>query len=191
MIVSKITRDSLLQIQKEKKIVLEGNILKILEAESGDIEFEKYLRDAIERDKDGRRKRLEITKQIQSRNAELLESERDNKKLLGELNEALIITEQSKIEAEKAKDDALMDLDIIQKKSQFELIGIIVKISLAIICGVGVITTTMYGISILTESPETHVIGTAWSNMLGILLTNAFSIVGTVMGVKYALEKKK
>ena len=37
---------------------------------------------------------------------------------------------------------------------------------------------------------ETQVIGSAWSNMFGILLTNAFSIIGTIMGVKYANGKK-
>lgn len=191
MIVSKITRDALLLIKKEKKISLEGNILKILQAEPGDDEFEKYLLDAIEKDKEGRRRRLEITKQVQARNLELIESEIENKKLLEELNVALENAENSKSEAEQAKNDALMDLDILQKKSQFELIGSIVKISLVIICGVGIITTVMYGLSIISNSSETHVIGTAWSNMLGILLTNAFSIVGTIMGVKYASDKTK
>lgn len=191
MIVSKVIRDALLLIRKEKKISLEGNILKILQAEPGDEEFEKYLLDAIEKDKEGRRRRLEITKQVQARNLELIESEIENKKLLEELNIALENAEHSKLEAEQAKDDALMDLDILQKKSQFELIGSIVKISLVIICGVGIITTIMYGLSIVSNSSETHVIGTAWSNMLGILLTNAFSIVGTIMGVKYASEKTK
>lgn len=191
MIVSKVIRDALLLIKKEKKISLEGNILKILQAEPGDEEFEKYLLDAIEKDKEGRRRRLEITKQVQARNLELIESEIENKKLLEELNIALENAEHSKLEAEQAKDDALMDLDILQKKSQFELIGSIVKISLVIICGVGIITTIMYGLSIVSNSSETHVIGTAWSNMLGILLTNAFSIVGTIMGVKYASEKTK
>jgi hypothetical protein len=38
---------------------------------------------------------------------------------------------------------------------------------------------------------ETQVIGSTWSNMFGILLTNAFSIVGTIMGVKYASDKKQ
>jgi hypothetical protein len=36
---------------------------------------------------------------------------------------------------------------------------------------------------------DTQIIGSTWSNMFGILLTNAFSIVGTIMGVKYASEK--
>ena len=33
-------------------------------------------------------------------------------------------------------------------------------------------------------------ISLTWSNIIGILLTNAFSIVGTIMEVKYASEKK-
>jgi hypothetical protein len=37
---------------------------------------------------------------------------------------------------------------------------------------------------------EVNTIGPAWSNMFGILLTNAFSIVGTIMGVKYATKDK-
>jgi hypothetical protein len=43
----------------------------------------------------------------------------------------------------------------------------------------------MYVIAIMTGR-ETQIIGSTWSNMLGILLTNAFSIVGTITGVKYA-----
>ena len=37
---------------------------------------------------------------------------------------------------------------------------------------------------------ETQIIGSTWSNMLGILLTNAFSILGTIMGIKYASKEK-
>jgi Icc-related predicted phosphoesterase len=98
--------------------------------------------------------------------------------------------ELSKIEAIKAKDDALNDLDILQKKSETELIGTIIKVALIVIMGVGVITTLMYGIAMFTGK-DTQIIGSTWSNMFGILLTNAFSIVGTIMGVKYATEKKK
>ena len=49
----------------------------------------------------------------------------------------------------------------------------------------------MYGFAIaFADSNEVQMIGSTWSNMFGILLTNAFSIVGTIMGVKYASEKK-
>jgi hypothetical protein len=53
---------------------------------------------------------------------------------------------------------------------------------------VGVITTVMYATAMITGK-DTQIIGSTWSNMFGILLTNAFSIVGTIMGVKYASEK--
>jgi uncharacterized Tic20 family protein len=76
----------------------------------------------------------------------------------------------------------------MQKKSQFELIGTIVKVALFVIMGVGILTTVMYGLAIINDK-ETQIIGSTWSNMFGILLTNAFSIVGTIMGVKYASEK--
>jgi len=47
----------------------------------------------------------------------------------------------------------------------------------------------MYALA-LTTGADTQIIGSTWSNMFGILLTNAFSIVGTIMGVKYATEKE-
>ena len=48
----------------------------------------------------------------------------------------------------------------------------------------------MYMLSMITGK-DTQMIGSTWSNMFGILLTNAFSIVGTIMGVKYASENKE
>jgi hypothetical protein len=47
----------------------------------------------------------------------------------------------------------------------------------------------MFAISLLTKS-DNKIVESAWSNMFGILLTNSFSIIGTIMGVKYASEKK-
>jgi hypothetical protein len=48
----------------------------------------------------------------------------------------------------------------------------------------------MYAIAMMTGK-DTQIIGSTWSNMLSILLTNAFSIVGTIIGVKYASENNK
>ena len=50
------------------------------------------------------------------------------------------------------------------------------------------LTTLMYVIALLAGA-DTTLLGNAWSNMFGILLTNSFSIIGTIMGVKYATEK--
>ena len=190
MKVDKIVRDWLLEIQKKKRVSLEGNILKLIEAEEGDEEFKSYLQTSLDKDKDSRRKRLEVTKQVQERNKELLASEEENIRVNEELKTALQEAEDAKIEAVAAKDIALSDLDIIQKKSQTELISTIVKVALLVILSVGVITTVMYAIAMMTGK-DTQIIGSTWSNMFGILLTNAFSIVGTIMGVKYASEKDK
>jgi predicted membrane protein len=73
------------------------------------------------------------------------------------------------------------------KKSQSELIKTIVKVALAVIVGVGIITTTLYWMAIITNK-DTQIIGSTWSNMFSVLLTNAFSIVGTIMGIKYATQ---
>jgi len=97
-------------------------------------------------------------------------------------------SEELKSRIEVEKDNALNDLDVLIKKSQSELISNVVRVALFVIMGVGVITTFMYALAIYT-STDTQIIGSTWSNMFGILLTNAFSIVGTIMGVKYATEK--
>jgi hypothetical protein len=186
MIVDKNIRDFLLDVSKNNRIHLEGNILKLIQAEEGDEEFSAYLEMSIEKDKDNRKKRLEVTKQVQDRNRELIESEEENIRINEELRIALE-------EAETAKTDAvaaLNDLDILTKRSQTELIGTIVKVALLVILSVGVITTIMYAIAMMTNK-DTQIIGSTWSNMFGILLTNAFSIVGTIMGVKYASDKDK
>jgi hypothetical protein len=197
MKVNSSIRDWLLDVKKAKRITLEGNILKILEADESDEAFLKYIKEALEKDKESRRRRLDITKQVQEQNKNLLISQEENNRMNEELKVALNLAEEEKIKAEAAKaeaviakDAALNDLDIAQKRSQFELIGTIVRVALYVIVGVGFTTTAMYVVALTTKS-DTQIIGSTWSNMFGILLTNAFSIVGTIMGVKYASEKKE
>ena len=88
------------------------------------------------------------------------------------------------------KNAALEDLDATLKKSQNELIKTIVKCALGVIVGVGIVTTIMYSVAILS-SRDTQIIGSTWSNMFSVLLTNAFSIVGTIMGIKYETQDDK
>ena len=88
---------------------------------------------------------------------------------------------------ELEKNAALNDLDVMIKKSQSELIKVIVKCALSVIIGVGVVTTVLYWMAMVTGK-ETQIIGSTWSNMFSVLLTNAFSIVGTIMGIKYATQ---
>jgi hypothetical protein len=190
-----LCRDELIKLSKEKKIFLEGNILKVLKAEKGDKEFDDYLSTCKERDTTSRRKRLEVTKQVQKQNKELVKKQEETDDLMVELKDALEsakrseeVANQLKEEAEKGMGKAIEDLELIQKKTQFELISTIVRVALVVILSVGVITTVMYGIALMTGQ-DTQIIGSTWSNMFGILLTNAFSIVGTIMGVKYATEK--
>ena len=102
--VDKQTRDLLLQLQKDKRIVLEGNIIKVLEAEAGDTEFEEYLKAVLEKDQDTRRKRLEITKQIQTQNHELTQKQEEISRINDELEQSLAQTQEAMKAAEKAKE---------------------------------------------------------------------------------------
>ena len=194
--VTKHTRDILLGVAKKRKVYVEGNFLKLLKAPDGDTEFEEYLRLCKEKDSTARRKRLQVTKQVQQQNKELVDKQKETDELMIELQHALESAKESeeeanqlRQEAEKGMGKALEDLELMQKKTQFELISTIVKVALYVIVGVGVLTTVMYGLALMSGT-DTQIIGSTWSNMFGILLTNAFSIVGTIMGVKYATEKE-
>ena len=224
MILDKNTKKELIELFKSKSIGLEGNIVKLINSD-GDEEFASYLKQCSEKDVALRRKRLEMTKQVQTQNAELsklneanqkmmeelqntltsmeeqktqIESQnsellawkQENEKIGAELVEAMKQSEQARLVAENAKDQAENNLDMMQKKTQFELINNIVRVALYVIIGVGFITTGIYVYS-MALNVDTDIIGSTWSNMFGILLTNSFSIVGTILGVKYGTSPNK
>jgi hypothetical protein len=221
--LDKNSENNLIKLFESKTIGLEGNIIKLIESDN-DL-FKDYLKKCTDKDKDSRRKRLEITKkiqlqnnelsdlneenqkmmedlqltlkeaeeqktQIEKQNGELMDWREENEKIQQELQKEMIKSEQSRIQSETAKTNALNDLDILQKRNQTELISNIVKVALYIIIGVGIVTTGVY-VFTLIMGKDTQVISATWSNIFGILLTNAFSIVGTIMGIKYATENKQ
>lgn len=118
----------------------------------------------------------------------------NSKNRIDELSKTLQIELDNSIKlrmsVEHEKNAALEDLDATIKKSQNELIGTIVKSALFVIASVGFITTIMYSFAIMVDK-DTQIIGSTWSNMFSVLLTNAFSIVGTIMGIKYATSDDK
>jgi methyl-accepting chemotaxis protein len=124
----------------------------------------------------------DITETIVSKN----KIEELSSKVKAELENSNKLREAIEIE----KDAAVNDLDATIKKSQNELIKTIVKSALFVIMSVGFITTIMYSFAILSNK-DTQIIGSTWSNMFSVLLTNAFSIVGTIMGIKYATSEDK
>jgi ABC-type Fe2+-enterobactin transport system substrate-binding protein len=224
MVLDKNTKKQLIELLKTKNIGLEGNIVKLIDTD-GDEEFAAYLKQCTDKDVAARRKRLEMTKQVQTQNAELTKLNDANQKMMEELQETLknveeskltfevqnkelnewklensrlteelqtemIKSEQARVVAENAKNEAENNLDLIQKKTQFELINNIVRVALYVIIGVGTITTGIYVYS-MTIGMDTDIIGSTWSNMFGILLTNSFSIVGTILGVKYGTSPSK
>ena len=189
MKVNQIIRDFLVS-QGLRKIYLEGNLLKVIESSADDPDFQEYLDTAITRDRDTRKKRLEITKQIQNQNTQLKKSHEENARINDALKIALVKAEEAKNMSDAAKLVALNDLDVLQKKSQNELVGVIVRVALSIIAGIGIVTTILYASAIFSDkTAQIQILSSTWSNMFGILLTNSFSIVGTIMGVKYATER--
>jgi hypothetical protein len=179
MINPKDTVQEALLKAKAKRVYLEGNLVKILSKQFPS-EVKEYIEECKTKDKQARKKRLDVTKQVQSQNKELAQAAEDNEKLMADLQVALK-------EAENLRDEAVEDLDMMQKRTQFELIGLIVRVALIVIVGVGLTTTVLYTIAMMADK-DTTILGNAWSNLFGILLTNSFSIIGTIMGVKYATK---
>jgi len=187
VISSKDTVKEAILKAKSKKVFIEGNFVKLL-AKTSDAEVKNYIEECKAKDLAQRRKRLDITKQVQAQNIELENANILNKALLLDLQNKMEELEEAKQAAESLRDEALNDLEVMQKKTQFELVGIIVKLALAVIVGVGVTTSVLY-MFVLYQGYDSKIIESTWSNLFGILLTNSFSIVGTIMGVKYATEK--
>ncbi len=75
------TKKQLLDLYKAKNIGLEGNILKLIDSEE-DSEFSQYIKTCIDKDKESRKKRLDITKQIQNKNTELENLNTENTRIL-------------------------------------------------------------------------------------------------------------
>ena len=187
MISSKHTVKKALEIAAKKKVYIEGNFVKLL-SDTTDDSVRLYIDECKKRDIANRKKRLNITKQVQQQNIELEEAAAIKEALVIELQNKVDELDISKKEAEKLRDQAVEDLDTLQKRTQFELINLIVRVALWVIIGVGVLTTLLY-IYVLSANVDSTIVETTWSNLFGILLTNSFSIVGTIMGVKYATDK--
>jgi hypothetical protein len=169
------------RLEITKKIQIQNNELSDLNEQN-----QKMMEDLQSTLKEAEEQKVKI----ETQNGELIDWREENEKIQQELQKEMIKSETARIRAEEAKTNAINDLDILQKKNQTELISTIVRVALYIIVGVGIVTTGVY-VFTLVIGKDTQVIGAAWSNIFGILLTNAFSIVGTIMGIKYATENKQ
>lgn len=204
---------ALLATAQSKKVYISGNILRLIDDE-GRPEYEEYIKRAQAKDAEKQKQRLEVSKSAQEEKKELERAHSKNTELMTQLQTALDRAkkakeqaedareqsdthrreaEEARILAEKAKATAETDLDFMQKQTQFELMGNIVRVALWVIAGVGITTTMMYATALFgptASTGDTTLLGNTWSNMFGILLTNSFSIIGTIMGVKYATENR-
>ena len=209
----KLSQDSwsVLLEAAERNLYISGGLLRFLDTESTEA-YESYVSAATAEDDVQRKKRLKVNKAAQANMVALKEANRENTRLMEELQGALIDAqdsektasdaqhqaeklreeaEQARNRAELAKETAEQNLDIFQKKTQSALMKSIVTVALAVVVGVGAITTMLYVVALTHDTADSQVtlLGNTWSNMFGILLTNSFSIIGTVMGVKYATSE--
>jgi hypothetical protein len=162
VILSNDTAQQLLNLWKTKKVGLEGNVLKVIQ--TTDEEFQRYIDEAKQRDQETRRKRLEITKQVQSQNKDLIESQADREKLMIDLQESLA-------QSEMLKNAAVEDLESLQKRTQFELIGLIVKVALSVIGAVCILTTILY-LYVISKGLNSTIIESIWNHLDQLILNH-------------------
>lgn len=199
----------LIRILKDRGVGIEGNILKIIETDSP--AFLAYVAEQKEEGRVAQKKRLQVNMDYQKQYKTLEEQAATNRTLSEDLQVALAEAQtaheaaekakelaiQSRVEEETAKNTALTakkdaeeELNAMQKKNHMELVEMIVRIALFTILGSGLITSTLYGIALWTGR-DTTLVGNVWGNLLGITITNAFSIIGTIVGVQYSKSDKK
>lgn len=196
---------NLVLLGRTDRIYLEGNILRLIDTE-GSAAYQSYVDEARRRDRSTREKRFRVTQTVQKQNRDLqsahetitAKQKRVERALLeaeearARTQEAMDLEHLARVDAENAREEAVKDLDYMQKRTQFELMGQIVRVALFLVVGVGLTTTLLYALALFgpgTNDDDTTLLANTWSNMFGILLTNSFSIIGTIMGVKYATDK--
>jgi hypothetical protein len=101
--LDKESRKQLIDTLEKRRVAIEGNILKIFDTD-GDEDFKKYIDSAIERDKEIRRKRLEMTKKIQIQNRELEQTQVELSISLKKTQETVDELIKSKLEADKLRE---------------------------------------------------------------------------------------
>ena len=116
IVLDKNTKKILMETFKTKNIGLEGNITKLIDAED-DQEFKEYLKTCIEKDTTARRKRLEMTKQVQVQNKDLTELNEENQRILEELQQTLDSVEEQKSQIE------CQNSELLEWKNENEKIG--------------------------------------------------------------------
>jgi len=123
--LSSDTLKSLIELHKQHNILLEGNILKAIDLDTAPPEKLAYLKEALKRDTEQKRRQLSITEQVRRQNKELETVNEKLEKALKEKNQALELVEQKisesirdKYEADYARLNAERDLEIELKKSK-------------------------------------------------------------------------
>ena len=116
--LDKNSEDNLIKLFESKNVGLEGNVIKLIESDN-DL-FKDYLKKCTDKDKDSRRKRLEITKKIQLQNNELSDLNEQNQKMMEDLQSTLKEAEEQKVKIE-TQNGELIDWREENEKIQQEL----------------------------------------------------------------------
>ncbi len=158
--IDQSTRSALIALAESEGIWLEGDLVSKVSG-SSDSQFEAYLEEA------------------RKLNEKKVKSRQDSIRSIASLKDRL-----KRLESGQGSESSL---DLLQKKTKFRMMESIIKTALIVILAVGGTATILYILAMFTGK-DTELIGNTWSNLLGILLTNSFSIVGTIMGVRYSQD---
>lgn len=198
--IAKVIRSDNTDFQEYlKKVVEKEKSLRLVRL-SNNKQTQKTMQDlkGSKAELEGKTQDLEESKNQLEVKATLLEEKvQENRVLVQEIQQALEVAEtaqenaeQARILADSARIHAEKDLQLLQQKRQFDLVEDIVQVALKSIMGLQFSITILYIVALITEV-QVEVIGDVWANTIGILITNFFSIIGTILGVKYALNPQK
>lgn len=169
--------EMLLEIS-EKGIYLEGALLKVISKSNTlrDEDWIGYLKLASERDEIKSRERVELTQEALNQKSEL---ERAHKKIKQQYE--LLKTEKAKVEDDVCNLEK--NLKVLREKNQLKIMNNVVNICLRIIIGIGV-SCSLILIIMLICGNQSDLVESTWSQSILLMLSNSFSIIATIQGVK-------
>jgi hypothetical protein len=169
--------DILLEIS-EKGIYLEGALLKVVIRGNtlDDSDWIEYLKVASSRDEIKSSERVELTQEALNQKSEL---ERAHKKIKQQYE--LLKKEKAKVEDDVCTLEK--NLKVLREKNQLKLMNNVVNICLRIIIGIGLSCSIILVVMILFGK-QSDLVESTWSQSILLMLSNSFSIIATIQGVK-------
>ena len=166
----------------DKGVYLEGALLKVISKSNTlrDEDWLEYLELAHDRDDIKSKERVELTQEALNQKTEL---EKAHKKIKQQYE--LLKKEKAKVEDDVCTLEK--NLKVLREKNQLKIMNNVVNICLRIIIGIGV-SCSLILVFMLFFGKQSDLVESTWSQSILLMLSNSFSIIATIQGVKSIKE---